>query len=141
MDANPLLTLCSALLLMLSDAAAQTDIAAPDDSRAKKNVLVLAIASAILGAQMPVHFTLAARVAVLSAYLFEDVVAAIDLTLRAAYGFDARALAQSVAHRAVGLPPERLGLCADPRNRLTCPRFGTDVIGHASRHPLQGGEA
>lgn len=41
----------------MTDAAAQNPIQA-DDSNAKRNVLILALASALLGAQMPVHFIL-----------------------------------------------------------------------------------
>ena len=41
----------------MTDAASPIEAPA-DDRRAKKNVAVLALASAILGAQMPVHFTL-----------------------------------------------------------------------------------
>lgn len=41
----------------MTDAASPAPIAA-DDSVAKRNVLILALASALLGAQMPVHFVL-----------------------------------------------------------------------------------
>ena len=44
----------------MTDAASQAPIPA-DDAVAKRNVLILALASALLGAQMPVHFVLGGR--------------------------------------------------------------------------------
>ena len=41
-----------------TDTAAPPDPAAPDDSRARRNVVVLVLAQALLGAQMPMIFTI-----------------------------------------------------------------------------------
>lgn len=43
----------------MTDQALRGGVPADKDARAKKNVVILAAASAVLGAQMPVHFTLA----------------------------------------------------------------------------------